>query len=404
VRLLTLREFEASSPIELSVEHRDALRALVPDLTVEPASGPTNAYVITPGSWIGSVALHDLAVEIQPKLLIQRVLLLLSYSIGLARWGDQSFDVTAPDSLIEALVPVFAWHLERALCRGVLQGYRTEETALLGVRGRVRFDEQLRRRFAVPMPVEVRFDDFTEDTLENRLLKAAIATLGRLRIRSESSRRTLRRFDQALELVSLDMYDPRDVPRVLYTRLNHHYQGAVEWARLILRFASFESRHGRAVATTVLFDMNAVFEDFVRTALREELGLTLRECPSGRECPSIFLDAGQRISLDPDLSWWAGKTCRLVGDVKYKMVNMAGVKHPDLYQLLAYVTATGLTHGVLVYAASEGKPTVHELRQAGKFLHVRGLDPRGRVDDIRNQIRVLASTFRDLSIQNSRAA
>ena len=29
----------------------------------------------------------------------------------------------------------------------------------------------------------------------------------------------------------------------------------------------------------------------------------------------------------------------LVGDLKYKRVNVEGVKHPDLYQLLAYATA-----------------------------------------------------------------
>jgi 5-methylcytosine-specific restriction enzyme subunit McrC len=329
VVIISLREYEKSPAIALSVDQRDALRTLVPDLQVEAAPGESTAYQITPGSHIGAVALDGLAIEIRPKLSVQRVLFLLSYSLGLASWGDRAFEMETPDSLVEALVPIFAHHLERALRRGVLQGYRTEEDALMAVRGRIRFDDQVRRRFGIPLPVEVRFDDFTEDILENRLLKAALATLGRLRLRSEASRQTLRRFNHVLELVSVQAYQPRHVPQVTYTRLNEHYRAAVEWARLILRFTAAEVQHGKALGTTVLFDMNEVFEDFVRAALREKLELTVRQFPSGDDAPRLFLDRAHRVALEPDLSWWDGNVCQFIGDVKYKRVNVAGITHPD---------------------------------------------------------------------------
>jgi 5-methylcytosine-specific restriction enzyme subunit McrC len=252
--------------------------------------------------------------------------------------------------------------------------------------------------------VEVRFDDFTEDILENRLLKAALATLGKLRLRSESSRRSLRRFDHVLELVSSQTYDPRNVPCIQYTRLNEHYRGAVEWARLILRFASAEVRHGKALGTTVLFDMNEVFEDFVRVALREELGLKVHEFPSGGECPSLFLDSLRQIALKPDLSWWSARRCRFVGDVKYKAVNAAGVKHSDLYQLLAYTTATGLKSGLLVYAASEGKPATHDIPLANKLLHVQALELGGDLAALRAEIRLVGALVRTLASVSSPAA
>lgn len=394
---ISLREYETSSPVTLTVDQRDALRRMVPDLRIDVAPGESSAYLLTPGSRIGAVALDDLAVEIAPKLPIQRVLFLVSYSLELAKWGDRPFEMTTPDSLVEAIVPIFAHHLERALRRGVLQGYRTDEDALMGVRGRIRFDDQVRRRFGILLPVEVRFDDFTEDVLENRLLKVAIATLGKLRLRSESSRQSLRRFSHVLDLVSLQTYDPQNVPRVVYTRLNDHYRGAIEWARLILRFAAAEVRHGKARGTTVLFDMNDVFEDFVRVALREELVLKVREFPSGNECPSLFLDSARRIALEPDLSWWSAKTCRFVGDVKYKAVNVAGVKHPDLYQLLAYLTASGLRSGLLVYAAGEGKPATHDITLAAKLLHVRALELGGNLDVLRHEVHDLAVLVRRLA-------
>jgi 5-methylcytosine-specific restriction enzyme subunit McrC len=403
MRVISLREYETSGPIVLSVQERDELRLLVPDLRVEPASGASDAYLLTPGSRVGAVALNELSIEIAPKLDIDRVLFLLSYSLGLARWGDRSFSMARAASLVEALVPVFAHHLERALRRGVLQGYRTEEDALMGVRGRIRFDDQVQRRFGMLLPVEVRFDEFTEDILENRLLKAALATLGHLRFRSETSRQALRRFMHVLELVTTSTYNPHDVPSVTYTRLNEHYRGAVEWASLILRCTSVESRHGGAVGTTVLFDMNAVFEEFVRTALREELRLTVRECPTGAECPSLFLDVGCRIRLEPDLSWWVAKRCRLVGDVKYKAASITGVRHPDLYQLLAYVTATNVQHGLLVYASSEDVfPITHDVSMAGKWLHVRSLQLAGQPASLRAAISGLARFLSELASANEK--
>lgn len=404
MRFISLREFETSPPLPLTIEQRDVLRRLVPDIRIDVVSGEANSYQLTPGSRIGAVALDDLALEIAPKLPIQRVLYLVSYSLGLARWGDRPFEMTTPDSLVEAMVPIFAHHLERALRRGVLQGYRTQEDALMAVRGRIRFDEQVRRRFGILLPVEVRFDDFTEDILENRLLKAALATLGRLRLRSDSSRQSLRRFNHVLELVSPQAFEPGHVPQVAYTRLNEHYRGAVEWARLVLRFAATEARHGKVLGTTVLFDMNDVFEDFVRVALREELGLSVREFPSGAECPSLFLDRARRVALEPDLSWWSAKRCRFVGDVKYKAVNVKGVKHPDLYQLLAYTTASGLHSGLLVYAAGEGQSATHDITLAGKLLHVRALELGGEISALHHELREVAASIRRLANINDAAA
>ena len=91
----------------------------------------------------------------------------------------------------------------RAFARGLLHGYRTEEEALYAVRGRIRFDEQIRRRFGIPLPVEVRYDEFTDDIVENRLVKAAVARLGEMRLRSAQARRGLGWTTAMLENVSL---------------------------------------------------------------------------------------------------------------------------------------------------------------------------------------------------------
>ncbi len=239
MRQLTLREFEKTpEPLRLSREERDALAEVAPSVTITPAGGTDGEYHLTPCSAIGAITLQTLAIEIRPKVPIDRVLFLISYTLAPHRWLDFGFNFGEADSLVEAIIPGFVAQVRRAFRRGILQGYRSEEDTLTTVRGRIRLDDQIRDRFGIYPPVEVRYDDFTEDITENRLIKAAIESLGRRRIRSDSARRSLRSFDQLLSNVSLTHFEPRAIPDISYSRLNEHYRPAIELARLILRYAA----------------------------------------------------------------------------------------------------------------------------------------------------------------------
>jgi 5-methylcytosine-specific restriction enzyme subunit McrC len=196
VREIRLREFQQSEPVELSVTQRDALAELVPSLNIRPVKGSSGAFSLTPQSTVGAAVVEGLAVVLEPKIPIDRVLFLISYCLDPKNWKHSAFQFDAADSLVEAIGISFASLLERALHRGLLQGYRPEEDSLSTVRGRIRFDEQLRRRNGSAPPVEVVFDEFTEDITENRILKAALNRLRHLRFRSEFAQRRLRRFDQ----------------------------------------------------------------------------------------------------------------------------------------------------------------------------------------------------------------
>ena len=102
---------------------------------------------------------------IEPKIGIPQVLSLACYAIGKVKFQPEDFDYRDEYALPDALAMALSRHARQAFARGLLHGYRTEEEALYTVRGRIRFDEQLRRRFGVPLPVEVRYDVFTGDVL-----------------------------------------------------------------------------------------------------------------------------------------------------------------------------------------------------------------------------------------------
>lgn len=387
MRQIDLREYAPSGPLTLTVVERDALLARTDvGLTIEPVEGAANKYTLTPGSIVGAVEIGGLSVRITPKIGIGQLLSLACYTIGKVSLQPSDFDFPERSALPDALALAFGAAARRAFSRGLLHGYCTEEDALPAVRGRIRFGDQIRRRFAVSLPVEVRYDDFTDDILLNRLVKAAAHRLSRLKLRSREARGGVAWVAESLTDVSLVTFPRGTVPEVTFNRLNEHYRGVVTLARLILRHGAFEADRGDVRASGFLMNMNDVFQEFVTVALREALGVS--EHVFG-ECYIDSLDEEGGVGLKPDLTWRDGSRCTFVGDVKYKQID-TGIRNADLYQLLAYTTAADLPGGLLIYAHGERKPATYTVRHSGKRLEVAALDLSGDLEAVLEGIGDLA--------------
>ena len=397
MRQIDLQEYHRSEPLLLSVSERYTLRAALPSLSVEPAPDRNDAYILTPGSTIGALDLGDVSVVIRPKLDISRVVFLASYAMGAFKLQDDGFDFESAPTLIEILALALSSSARRAFARGLLHGYRTEQEAMTTIRGRVVMSEQIRRRFDVLVPAEVRYDEFTDDILANRLVKAAASVLGQMRLDDPRSRDGLRWLGATLGNVTPTRFAPNEVPEITFDRLNDHYREVVALSRLILRHQALELGRGAARASGFLINMNEVFQGFVTQALRESLGVTENTLRSDdRLLPSIYLDQRQRLLLRPDLTWWDGEVCTFVGDAKYKRIDIKAIPNADLYQILAYATALDLPGGLLVYAKGEAEPVEYTVRHCGKRMEVATIDLAGSIEAIRSSIDRLAVRVHNL--------
>ena len=380
MRTLTLSEY-ADCPIDFPLDKGQLLVLADAKIGIRPAAVEDETWVLRPSSYIGALNLGELAIVVRPKIPIDRVMFLVAYSLDPRRWRQYPFDLKPDTDVLEALIPAFVRHTRQAIRRGLLQGYRREEEALHTVRGRIRFDDQINRRFGVPLPIEVAFDEFTEDIEENRMLKTALHRLAHLPVRSPQSRRDVHALRPAFNTVGLGLYRRGAPPEIQYTRLNQHYRLAVELARLIIENSSLELLHGNVTAASFLLDMNKVFERFLFVALGEALGLSATDWKNGNS-PSLSLDVGGKIMLGPDLSWWSNDRCRFVGDAKYKRLEAAA----DIYQMLAYSTAANLTSGLLVYPAGEAEPGLYRIKHSGKTIEVASVDLNGSPSEILEEV------------------
>lgn len=393
MRKINLKEYEPSAPIPLSHAELMTLRDRELSLSIEPAPEP-GTYQITPGPIVGALEIDGMSVLIRPKIAIPQLLSIACYALSHFRPRREMFDYPSRYELPDVLALALTSAAQRAFSQGLLHGYLTREEALYTVRGRIRFDDQIRRRFGIPLPIEVRYEEFTDDILANRLVKAAALRLGAMRLREPRARRGLGWIAAILDNVSLLEFRGGEVPEVTLDRFGEHYRSVVELARLVLQHSSYESNRGNVRATGFLMDMNRVFQEFVTVGLREELRLPRDEF---RERTIETLDVDDKVALEPDLVWRRGSSYVFVGDAKYKDITGKGARSGDLYQLLAYVTALDLPGGMLVYAAGEADGVVHEVRHSGRRLEVATLDISGTLDEILENVRVLASRVRDLS-------
>ena len=401
MRQINLREYEPSEH-RLSTDERSTLQLLNAgkenlSLDIQQVIGNDDTYRLTPGSIVGAVESGNLSLLIKPKIGIGQLLSLACYVYekDIVRFLQQ-FEFRENEALPDILARALIMAARRAFARGLLHGYLRREEALYTVRGRIRFDAQLRRRFNIPLPVEVRYNEFTEDIPANQLVKAAAYRLGGMRLRSTQARSGLAWVAGMLDNVSWKEFPANAVPEVEFDRLNEHYRGVVALSRLILRHSAFEAQRGEVRANGFLMDMNQVFQEFVTVALREELGAS--EGTFGEKWVG-YLDDGKQIRLRPDLTWWEGNRCWSVGDVKYKKLEgrKRGEKeepgkppNDDMYQLLAYVTAANLPGGMLVYAQGEAEADDYTVRHCGKVLRVAALDLSGSLEEVLGRVKKLA--------------
>src|SRR5512132_1168111 len=290
---------------------------------------------------VGTIQLPTLTVRVIPKLPVSRVLFLWSHALDPKDWRDEQAPFKEARDLVEAMAHAFVSELERALRRGLLHGYCSIEESAKTVRGRILLREQWANSVRLRSEVAVAYDEFTSDTLENRLLKAAVERTRRIRIADEPIRLALGRYARLLGDVSDQYFAQGRIPEVHFTHLNRHYERAIFLARMILSATSFELGDGAVRARGFLINMNRVFEEFVRVALRE----ALHEPASRFGKRVLWFDQDNTTTLQPDLTWAPHGALRLVGDAKYKRIVNDNAPNADLYQMLAYVVAANLPSG-----------------------------------------------------------
>jgi len=368
--VIELPEVGPPVPVRLTSD-QGRLLAASGVVTAVPSPFAAGTWLVGAAGKVGAARVGDTVVRIAPKVRIDRLLFLLGYSARGATWRHEPVDVLEAPDLVPAIAQALWRQVSRAVAQGLLPGYVAVEESSPVLRGRLLEGAQLALHHGVPLPLEIRHDEFTVDIPENQILRTACERMLLVpQMDVESSRMLRRLLRDFTDVTPLRVGD--GVPAWQASRINVRYHAALRLAELVLKATSIEHGPGSVAVNGFLIDMPRLFEDFVTVALRE----TLEGTYGGRVIGQArhHLDVGGRVPLRPDIVWRVGGVAAAVVDAKYKAEKPAGYPNADLYQLLAYCTVLGLRTGHLVYAAGNEEAARHVVRQAGIEIVCHALD------------------------------
>lgn len=388
---IELTEWETTGSLPLEREEMRALsRATVGDgrsrfVEVLAGSDP-GEYRLRASSFVGALRVGPVQVIVRPKVGDAKALYLAAVAQGLRPQADL-VDLKQDVDLVEILVPLVLSAVERLLRWGLREEYAAVVDDLPMLRGRVDFGRQLTVRPGLPLPLSVRFEELLRDTTANRVLRSALEVICERRLGSDGNqskaRELLRNFDGVSTWRGTSLAD------VLPS--SSEYTHPLALAKLLLSGSTVDLFAGAVKVDGLVFNMNDVFQDFVFEGLR----IRLRGAMGGRLIPEsrgvdFHLDIAESVSLEPDFALWSGDTCRLVGDVKYKDLDVRRLPNSDVYQVLAYAISANLPTAMLIYAGS-GPGFSLSVSHAGVEVKIFNLDIRRPIFEIEDQLDVIAA-------------
>ncbi len=265
--------------------------------------------------------------------------------------GELAGLATQRSSLLDILVRLFTGRLLAAVRRGLPRRYVGREEDLALLRGRLDVTRQVAHLAARADRVACRFDELSENTPLNRILKAAVTRLAALAL-STASARLLAELAGRFEAVG-DTRAPLREP-VRLDRTNTAFHDLYRLARLFLKGDWQSTTGGGAPGFTFLFAMNMLFEKFIGRSLKRALAPgSVRLQPQGGH--AIEAENGDKLfRLRPDaIIGLPGET--VVLDTKWKELsptparNNNGVAAGDVYQMLAYRARCRASRLILLY-------------------------------------------------------
>lgn len=344
-------EHETVTGISMTEDQARALRSVVYSTTNGPASpvmdvrvgSSKGRYDLRTRGVCGSFAVNGSDVIIRPRVEESLLEQMLSRSSGVR------FTLSGPVSrgdTFESRVDVSFLNEVDRICRlGLASAYQTRSEVGSAPRGAIDFGW-----FSNPITLELKYSypDFSRDVPENQQIVAALQVVGSASRMSGRPSSRARRLRSAFEGIY-----PDAVPKSLHKSTSfERYRTALALADLILGSsrASAISDPSAVAAQGILYEPYRFFESYVQDQAARVAESTGAQVDRNSSEHPIYLEAGHRWRVYPDVAIWSGGACLAVVDAKYKPTSHVPSRD-DLYQALAYAVSFGADAAVLVYAS-----------------------------------------------------
>jgi 5-methylcytosine-specific restriction enzyme subunit McrC len=317
--------------------------------------------IITARNYVGLITMHDgTVIEILPKVHnsnigladTRRIFLEMLKTLKDVVFKDFNISDLNTDrlSLFEIFITMFVNEVTLLKKQGLKSSYTPVEANERFFKGKLIVAQDIKNNLVCREHFFVRYDEFSIDRPENRLIKSTLRYL-LMHTHDERNRLALSRLLAFFDGVAFSADYAADLTRCVTDRNMSHYEKILLWCKIFLRGNSFTAFAGSEVAIALLFPMEKVFESFIAAKLRRHItdGFEIRTQDARY---SLFDHPTRAFALRPDIVLSRGKQT-VVMDTKWKLladnVRNYGISQSDMYQMYAYGKKYDAANIVLLY-------------------------------------------------------
>ena len=258
-----------------------------------------------------------------------------------------------PASLLRVDQPLHEWvigqflnELAELVRKGISSDYKNIEEESRYVRGCIDMSRQLRQRAGRANWFHIRHDVFSPEIIENQLLATALSYVRRV-VKSPDNWRLANELSLVLDEIPTLATPDKHLDKWRSGKLMRSYDVIQPWCRLIIERLNPVFQKGKHKGVALLFPMERLFETYVATVLKRQLGSKLKTQASSQYLvshqPTSASVSSLWFQLKPDLLFQS-EYSTYVMDTKWKLLdemasdteNKYKVSQSDLYQLFAY--------------------------------------------------------------------
>lgn len=298
---------------------------------------------VKPMNYVGTIQLSVEKINIYPRFnhsfsrLISMILFTQSIKYKSFR---QNIEVNEQDNdLYEIIINLFMEEVLNLLKNNFFREYVGFNENLKVIRGRIDFNNHLRKNFLRGDNIFCSYDELNSDIIENQIILKALNVAARLTIKGET-KKIISNYINIFGLVCSE-YKGNKVPELHYNRLNYHYKEAHYFSKVLIENIGTDNMYqsGDHVSRySLLINMNELFEQFVSSIFMKYLSQLYDVKSQWKIGNAITNSKGNTYRLIiPDIILKDKDNGQIIIiDTKNKDYGNKYVHNEDIYQLTYY--------------------------------------------------------------------
>lgn len=356
------------SEVKIDDSYLDKLQAYLKCQKLDSALKVTR-YGIKTKSWVGVIKYKNLHLEILPKLIspnannegkileeertiiLNNLIFMLSYTKKLdIKTNDNAKLATEKNPFIEILIREFATSLFESLKRLTPKRYVREEENLNYLKGKIKFNENIRYNCTNQAKFYCEYDEFSENNLLNQLFLFVSTCLYNIS-NSSYNKKTLKFIINYYSDISFVRFDKFKARKIKLTRNQELFKKPFKLAKMFVEQTSVDLSKNKFENITLVWDMNKLFEEFIFELIKRKIP----ECHATAQKTKRLLVRDKETRRDTKVDILVQKP-EVIIDTKYKKFKtFKDISSADIYQVTTYCLLHKYHRAILLYPQFENE-------------------------------------------------